>query len=268
MKTRNAEISRLFLGTFLAVCLAVSIGWTSLRARGDARRNVLLAPTLTNTIDLRTPSPSPTATEVVESPTPSPTFTEAPFSPTPTFTEAVFSPTPTFTDVFTPSETPEPSATPTLEPANTPTSQPPPTPLAYHYILQGGTPAGMKNFLHSDRLCSWMGVTGQVFGQDGKPIENLIVEAWGKMSGTAEFVRIAITGAGKSTGPGGYEITLADQLASSDGALRIQLLDGTGKPLSAAYPFTVQGACEQNLVVVNFAYIGVTVRNFLPLLIK
>ena len=173
----------------------------------------------------------------------------------------------------------EPTLTPTstttallpqIEANPQPTLIPSPEPI-YRFIVQAGTPVMTGNFVNPNAGCNWMGVGGQVFGKDEKPISGLIAEVEGSLDGKPVLF-LGLTGGSTVLGPGGYEITLADNPVASEGSLTLQLYDLNGLPLSEKVPFdTVAGEerCEKNLIIMNFSEIGTSTRNyFFPYIFK
>jgi hypothetical protein len=116
-----------------------------------------------------------------------------------------------------------------------------------------------------------MGVAGQVFDQDEKPIERLVVEVAGNL-GEEPILSLALTGGSAILGPGGYVITLADQPIASTGSLWVQLFDLNGNPQSEKITFNTfdPGAeCSNNLIVINFNEIGLPMNQYyLPVILK
>lgn len=154
-------------------------------------------------------------------------------------------------DTPTPTYTALPSATATLIP--TPTAAPSATPTAFapQYHLQEGSPAYLSNFAHPNQGCGWMGVAGQVFGVDEKPVANLVVIVEGVLAGeTLDLLGVA--GANTDYGPGGYEIILAKEALASSRALSVRLHALDGSPLSEAVLIDTFADCARNLVVINW----------------
>lgn len=151
-----------------------------------------------------------------------------------------------------------------------PTQIPSPTPF-YRYIVQPGTPAQTANFVNPSAACDWMGIGGQVFGRDEKPISGLIVEVGGTLDGEPMLV-LALTGGSSVLGPGGYEITLADKTIASQETLWLQLYDLNGMPQSEKISFDTvagEGSCDKNLIIINFSEIGTSTLNyFFPYIFK
>jgi len=110
------------------------------------------------------------------------------------------------------------SPIPTAEAQGTPTS---PSPVQAEviespprFLVQMGTPVNTTNFVNPAAECNWMGVGGQIFGRDEKPISGLIVEVGGTLDGNP-VLSLALTGGSSVLGPGGFEITLADEPIAS-----------------------------------------------------
>lgn len=144
-----------------------------------------------------------------------------------------------------------------------PTQIPSPEPV-YRFLLQSGTPAMTSNFVNPGAGCNWMGVGGQVFGKDEKPIPGLIAEVEGTLDGKPVLF-LALTGSSSVLGPGGFEITLANRSIASQGTLTLQLFDLNGTPQSKKIPFdTIAGeeSCEKNLIIMNFSEIGTSTQVF------
>ena len=201
-----------------------------------------------------------------------PTMTIAPTETTIPATEVIentSAPIPTVTlpatkevQAATPDNTPRPSATPELMAASED---------VYQYVVQAGTPANTANFVKPDLGCDWMGVGGQVFNKSEKPVTGLIVEVSGSLDGNPVLL-LTLTGGSTVLGPGGYEISLADQPIASQESLGLQLFDLTGSPLSEKVLFDTSAdidACEKNLVIINFREISSGfLDQYLPLVFK
>ncbi|MDO9546456.1 MAG: hypothetical protein Q7J07_06875 [Pelolinea sp.] len=148
---------------------------------------------------------------------------------------------PTFTDV--------PTQLPAL--TNTPQSTATPFPIK----LQSGSPAYIKNFAHPSDGCAWLGVAGQVFGMDGKPLLNNVAMVTGKIDGkTIEIVGVTGIPEADIYGPGGYEIKISDQISNSEDLLSIQIFNLNGIPISEVVPFDTYADCGKNLIIINFHY--------------
>lgn len=191
------------------------------------------APTVTLTPTL---TPSSSATAVVATYTPESTATLA-LSPTailagPTSTATAtltFTPSPTLT--FTPSPTgPSPSPTATLSP--------------YAFMVQAGTPLPRSNFANTSG-CNWQGVAGQVITDRGDAVTGIQV----RVSGEGIEEEITLTGSNTAYGPSGWEVVLAETPVTA--AYRVELMV-EGQAVSLPVDIVFPGACEQNLILINF----------------
>ncbi len=180
-----------------------------------------------------------------------------PIGPTPTLPVAsqTASPMPTETplptQMPTATSTPEPTATFTPVPTNTPEPSPTATVFKPKYVLQQGSPAYQRGWVHESLGCNWMGVAGQVFSADGQPVIDVVVVVKGMLGGQPLDL-LGVAGAEAAYGPGGYEVKLAGQPLHSDGTLSIQLLGLDGRPQSDPLPFDTSADCNKNLVVINW----------------
>lgn len=135
------------------------------------------------------------------------------------------------------------------------------------FSQQVGTPAHIPNIARPDVGCSWTGVGGQIFDLSGKPVDKIVVEVEGTLGGK-RVSATGMTGTNKNLGPGGYEVTLADQaLASSAGALTVQLKDLNGNPISEKVQFQTSADCSKNLVLINFQEVPAG-KVHLPMLVR
>lgn len=121
----------------------------------------------------------------------------------------------------------------------------------YPYIFQPGTPAAIQNFLYPDSGCDWDGVGGQVFDRNGQPAPGLVVRIYGLYGGTPLYANV-LTGISLKLGPGGYEYKLGSSPVSSTGQLTMQVFSLSGEALSYPIEVSTIGACDGNLLVVNF----------------
>lgn len=205
-------------------------------------------------------------------PEPTQAVPTASYSPEPTDLELTVITQPPTQEVEVVTELP-PSPEEVLE--QTPTLSPPASPtadLTIHYMVQSGTPVGTANFLHPESGCNWMGVGGQVFGKDDKPISGLVVEVGGTLQ-DAPVLMLALTGEATVLGPGGYEIALGNDPVASQETLWLQLFDLEGKPQSEKVYFETYGGdnrCEKNLIVVNFFEVGASaaLEYYFPVIMK
>lgn len=152
----------------------------------------------------------------------------------------------------TATKTPVPP-TPTPTPTKTKTAAPTVTPVPMAWELQSGSPATLQNYAHLSAGCNWIGVAGQAFGKDTKPVKNLVVVIGGSYNNSI-VDKVGLTGmsAAQAYGPGGYEIVLGNKAVVSDNTLKIQLFDLAGKALTAPIPFSTKADCKANLILINF----------------
>jgi hypothetical protein len=181
------------------------------------------------------PYPPPTVPPTLGSPTP----TNTPAKPLP----ATWTATPQPTGIPTETPTPEPTETPV--PTATETAPGPP------FALQVGSPSLIVNFVN-DAGCEWMGVFGQIFNFDDKPILELTVRLGGELEGLDPIDMTALSGSAPELGPGAYLFNLADHPIASEDTLWIQLDDGGGNPLSERVYLTTSDSCTENLIMVNW----------------
>jgi len=200
------------------------------------------------------PTTTPTAEDVIipYTATPENTAIVETASAIPTDTPEEATPVPSATPLPTRTPTLTPTLTSTQTPTHTPTHTPSPTPFLYR--LQSGSPAYIKNFAYPDAGCNWIGVAGQVFGEEGDPLTNLVVLVSGTYNGKA-FEGIGVTGtvAGDIYGPGGYEVKIGSTLLNTQGQLSAQVFDLDGNPLTGAVTFNTVYDCDKNLIILNFA---------------
>ena len=128
----------------------------------------------------------------------------------------------------------------------------------YLYGIQPGSPVRTSSWLHD---CKWMGVAGQVFNRTGNPVDNIIVEAGGRLIGQP-VLGLSITGLENGYGSGGYEIMLAAQPLKSNQMIWIQLKDVAGHPLSPQIFIDTSEICSENLVILNFTEGGLNPDRF------
>jgi len=186
----------------------------------------------------------PTATRVAT--TTSDAATSEPTALSATVTSALFA-----TSTLSPTQTAQPTSTPTPMPTLTATSSPSPSP--FPFALQPGTPAYIENFAYPDAGCDWAGIAGQIFAEDGDPIKNLVVLVSGNYGGDQiEVIGVTGTVAGDIYGPGGYEVKLGNIALLTQNAIKVQVFDLNGEPISDAVAIDTSDNCGQNLVIVNF----------------
>ncbi len=189
-------------------------------------------------------NPLPPGGKFVASPTP--TLTETPlieFPPTwtPTVTLAL-----TVSATHTPARTSGPTDTSVygLNPQDTPKP-------FFPFVVEGGNPT----YSASPNGCSWLGVAGVVYDLSHNPLNNLLVQVQGKLSGKTIDME-QITGTASENKDGGFEFQLAGEPALSLNALRIQLLDGNRNSISDKITFNTYAACDKNLITVVFMQVN------------
>lgn len=171
----------------------------------------------------------------------------------PTMTaEPVFEPTATKLPTETPTEifidgTPVAEETP-VEPTETPFSG------YYAFALQNSINAIESSLIRPNYGCDWVGVAGQVFDLQGRPVVG--VRVW--LRGSYDNKRInlySLTMESSPYGPSGFEFTLGEKPLNSVGQLSIQLLDQAGIPISERIYFDTFEDCQKNLILINFKQI-------------
>lgn len=191
--------------------------------------------------------PPPTPIQAAQMPTLTPTPLQ--ILP-PTWTSSpTNTPRPTVTPTFTPTSTP--TTTPTITEIPTPTPLPPEMVL---YALSPGSPKAMASTaFYPDLGCKWAGVAGQIFDANGQavPPASVLVVVGGVLNGEA-IELLSLSGTAPQYGLSGYEVVLGDVPIASQGSLYIQLFDPQGQPLTDRIYFDTYGACEQNLILINF----------------
>lgn len=132
-----------------------------------------------------------------------------------------------------------------IEPTETPFSG------YYAFALQNDINAIESSLIRPNYGCEWIGVAGQVFDLQSRPVVG--VRVW--LRGTYDGKRInlySLTMESSPYGPSGFEFTLGDRPLNSKEQLSIQLLDQAGIPISQRVYFDTFEDCQQNLVLINF----------------
>ncbi len=121
-------------------------------------------------------------------------------------------------------------------------------------LQPGDNPATLDaSVFHPEAGCNFMGVAGQVFGQDESPVAGLQVHVSGKLNGQ-DVDKLGLTGAATQYGSGQYyEVQLANQPIASDNSLQVTLLNTEGQPISDSFPFITTDSCQANLILINFS---------------
>lgn len=172
-----------------------------------------------------------------------------------------------------PEPTPEPLPTislPTLPPPSptplpTPTPEPPleiqAQPALPPFIPLQQAPVFAPPFAHPQPPCGWMGVAGQVFDEEGRPLNGIIVSVVGNVAGQSVDA-LGFTGLATAYGPGGYEVTLHNGVAP--GIFWLQLFDLAAQPLTEPLNFTMLNDCSTSLAVINFRQLDAAFQPVLP----
>lgn len=158
------------------------------------------------------------------------------------------SPTPTQTAVMPTSPTPVPTSQ-ALTPSPSPTS------AVIKYVPQSGLPIYTNNIFHSEKGCKWLGIGGQVLGANAVPVQKLVVELGGKLSGK-DVYKLVLTGSATVIGPGGFEFQIASNPIKSEEALWLLFYDMAGRRLSERAYFNTYEDCSRNQVIFNFIEAG------------
>jgi hypothetical protein len=187
------------------------------------------------------PAPPPTMPVLIVLPTSTATQRALPATWTPTVVTVTPSVTPTTGIQATlPLGTTEPTPTRDLS-ASAP------------FVLQGAPMAVADGLFRGTSDCKWMGVAGNVYDLQGRPVIGLKVRLGGVLNGksiTPE--RTTLTGLARAYGESGYEFKLADQPIASTSALWIRLYDQQDIPISDKTYFDTFNDCAKNLVLVNY----------------
>jgi len=123
------------------------------------------------------------------------------------------------------------------------------------YRPQPGTPVAMANFIQPAAGCNWMGIGGQAFNLSGQPVNMLVVEVGGTLSGSDVF-HLELTGNEPNLGPAGFLVTLSDHTIASSASLWILLYDLAGQPLTNKIFFSTYQDCTRNFILVNFVEVN------------
>lgn len=119
--------------------------------------------------------------------------------------------------------------------------------MTAHYLV---------NFTHPDLGCDWLGVAGQVFNRAGVVQKDILIKSGGELADAAVLEEMTMPLAEPDIdlayGPGGYEITLANSPAASQGSVWVQLFNLDGDPISEQVYLTTYDDCQKNLILLNF----------------
>lgn len=139
--------------------------------------------------------------------------------------------------------TPVPEVTP-VPPTETPFSG------YYAFVLQNINTIE-SSLLKPNSGCNWVGVAGQVFDLQRRPVMGVRVWLRGTYNGKRVDL-LSLTLESSPYGPSGFEFTLGDTPLNSTGQLSIQLLDQANIPISERVYFDTYEDCQKNLIIINF----------------
>jgi hypothetical protein len=177
-----------------------------------------------------------------------PTATATPRSLPPTWTATIDMSTATLTPTI---QTSEPGEAVTIEVNATGTLE---ATVAGGYPFQlQGEPTGMASTIFKpDSGCSWLGVAGNVYDLQGRPVQGLVVRLGGAYQGKYIKEQFTLTGLARSYGESGFEFTIANVPEESYHTLWIQLYDQADIPFSEKIYFDTYADCNRNLILINF----------------
>jgi hypothetical protein len=130
-------------------------------------------------------------------------------------------------------------------------TQPATTSSNYTFDIQAEQEMISANLFRNDRKCNWIGVAGQVFDLQGRPVPGITIQVTGPLYGN-EIHFLSLTGAAPWYGTGGYEVFLSDKPLDSTGLFQVQLVDQSGNSLSPGIKFNTSSDCKKNLSIINF----------------
>jgi hypothetical protein len=156
-----------------------------------------------------------------------------------------------------PSQTPRPSPTATRTPATPfatlvvivptgPSATPTWTRSPFRFTVQGDVPFAVENVFNLEG-CDWMGIGGQVYDLQGRPLIGYVVHLEG-----GNLSANSLTGTQPQYGPAGYEFKLAEAPKATSGAYRVQLRDPQNVPMSDWIRLDTYAECSRNVLLVNF----------------
>ncbi|HLO16224.1 MAG TPA: hypothetical protein VK206_15425 [Anaerolineales bacterium] len=134
-----------------------------------------------------------------------------------------------------------------------PTETPSPTsPLEIPFSASSVTAVRSTFIPHlQDLACGWFGVGGTVDDINNSPIVGIVVRLAGSLGGD-RIELTTLSGVSPDYGKAGYEFVLGNTPLASNKEMYVQLLDGTGRPLSEKIFLTTSTDCERNLILVRF----------------
>jgi hypothetical protein len=121
----------------------------------------------------------------------------------------------------------------------------------FMFDLQAEKEMLSASLFRTDRTCNWLGVAGQVFDLQGRPITGITVQVSGPLYGK-DIRFLSLTGSAPWYGAGGYEVFLSDKPLTSSESFQVRLVDQKGKSLSPGISFHTGSDCNTNLVIINF----------------
>lgn len=124
----------------------------------------------------------------------------------------------------------------------------------YAFALQNDINAIQSTLFKPNYGCNWIGVAGQVFDLQGRPVMGVRVWLRGTYNGKRVDL-LSLTLESSPYGPSGFEFTLGDTPLNSSGKLSIQLLDQANIPISERVYFDTFEDCQKNLILINFKQI-------------
>jgi hypothetical protein len=125
---------------------------------------------------------------------------------------------------------------------------------SFAFDIQANPQIISARLFRADRKCNWIGVAGQAFDLQGRPVPGISVQVTGPLYGK-EIRYLSLTGAAPWYGAAGYEIFLSEQSVDTKGLFKVRLVDQNGKGLSPLISFDTSSDCEKNLAIVNFRQI-------------
>lgn len=122
----------------------------------------------------------------------------------------------------------------------------------YPFVLQGD-PTGMKSTLFRPSSdCSWIGVAGNVYDLQTRPVQGVIVLMGGSYNYQVLDTQYTLTGLARAYGESGYEFTISNVIVPSTHTLWVQLVDQADIPLSEKIYFDTFADCNRNVILINF----------------
>jgi hypothetical protein len=238
---RRAGLLNLLTGALVALTLAIGAGYVALYLNPEAAFNPFPPGAVeAGLVDLPTPLVPLLASR--ESAAASPTRQTSP----------------TVTRTPLPTATPRPSLTATRAGTSTPVATlvvivptgPSATPTwtrsPFRFTVQGDVPFAVENVFNLEG-CNWMGIGGQVYDVQGRPLIGYVVALdGGNLSGNS------LSGTQPQYGPAGYEFKLADAPKATSGMYRVQLRDPQNVPVSDWIRVETFAECTKNVLLVNF----------------